>query len=111
MGDNRTVCGGNMIREFAFGISNRHFFQDSQEIYKWQFISKDTYISLYAYDETVIKYYSMNKTISGYDGPIYMPGEFLLDVDGSTVDIAQKKTIGLIGLLRDLFVPYNIYFS
>ena len=100
-----------MIREFAFGISNRHFFQDSQEIYKWQFISKDTYISLYAYDETVIKYYSMNKTISGYDGPIYMPGEFLLDVDGSTVDIAQKKTIGLIGLLRDLFVPYNIYFS
>jgi len=100
-----------MIREFAYGVSNRHHFQSSSDTHKWQFLSRDVYTSLYAYDEKVKEYYAKNKTLSGYDGDIYMPSEFILDVDGKDVKTAQQGTQALIMLLNDLFIPYNIYFS
>ena len=100
-----------MIREFAFGLSNRHHFFDTRESVKWENVAKDTFMSLYGYDDNVIKYYEEKKTLSGYDGVIYMPKEFLLDVDGPDTKDAQEKTIELLKLLKDLKVPYNIYFS
>ena len=71
-----------MIKEFAFSISNRHHFQDANAISDWQNIDEDTYCSLYNYDDYVKEFYGKNKSLSGYDGLIYMPNEFLLDVDG-----------------------------
>ena len=100
-----------MIREFAYGVSNRHHFQSSSDTHKWQFLSRDVYTSLYAYDEKVKEYYAKNKTLSGYDGDIYMPSEFLLDVDGNDVLIAKQKTAKLLSILKSKKVPYNIYFS
>ena len=70
-----------MIKEFAFGLSNRHHFQDADDIEQWEGIENDTYCSLYDYDDYVKDYYSENKSLSGFDGPIYMRDEFLLDVD------------------------------
>ena len=67
-----------MIREFAFGLSNRHHFMDSAEISKWMNVAKDTFLSLYGYDEEVTKFFNEKKTLSGFSGPIYMPKEFLL---------------------------------
>ena len=100
-----------MIREFAFGFSNRHHFMDSNQSGKWEYLSKDTFSSLFAYDEDVKTYFEQNKTLSGYDGPIYMPSEFLLDVDGNNVLIAKQKTLGLLSILKKKDIPYNIYFS
>ena len=42
-----------MIREFAFGLSNRHHFMDSTNISKWMNVAKDTFHSLWEYDEDV----------------------------------------------------------
>ena len=100
-----------MIREFAFGFSNRHHFMDSNKSNKWEYLSKDTFVSLFAYDTDVIEYYEENRTLSGYDGPIYMPSEFLLDVDGNDVLTAKAKTSKLLEILMHKGVPYNIYFS
>ena len=100
-----------MIREFAFGFSNRHHFMDSNQSGKWEYLSKDTFVSLFAYDEDVKKYFEDNKTLSGYNGIIYMPSEFLLDVDGNDVLIAKQKTVGLLSVLKNKNIPYNIYFS
>ena len=100
-----------MIREFAFALSNRHHFFDTRESVKWENVAKDTFMSLYGYDDNVIKFYEEKKTLSGYDGLIYMPKEFLLDVDGPDTKDAQEKTIKLLKLLKDLKVPYNLYFS
>ena len=100
-----------MIREFAFGLSNRHHFFDTRESVKWENVAKDTFMSLYGYDDNVVKYYEEKKTLSGYDGVIYMPKEFLLDVDGPDTKDAQEKTIELLKILKDLKVPYNLYFS
>ena len=47
--------------------------------------------------------------ISGFDGKIYIPSEFLLDVDGDNVNDAKQRTIGLTLVLNDLDIPYNIY--
>jgi len=66
---------------------------------------------LYGYDAYVIDFYKNTKSLSGFDGHIYMPKEFILDVDGNTVDVAKDKTKNLIKLLSNLEVPYNIYFS
>ena len=71
-----------MIKEFAFGLSQRHYFQDAGNVDSWMNIDKDTYMSLYDYDDGVKDYFSKNKTLSGFDGLLYMPDEFLLDVDG-----------------------------
>tara|TARA_Y100001938_G_C8066106_1_gene420272 strand:- start:100 stop:1815 length:1716 start_codon:yes stop_codon:yes gene_type:complete len=84
---------------------------DSNQSGKWEYLSKDTFSSLFAYDEDVKTYFEQNKTLSGYDGPIYMPSEFLLDVDGNNVLIAKQKTLGLLSILKKKDIPYNIYFS
>ena len=100
-----------MIKEMALGLQNRHHFVDIAKTSDWQNSPKDTFTSLYDYDEYVKKYYKDNGKLSGYDGLIYMPDEFLLDVDGSSPGQARNLTIGLTLLLKDLMVPYNIYFS
>ena len=35
-----------MIREFAFGLSNRHYFQPSENVLKWQGMANDTFVSI-----------------------------------------------------------------
>lgn len=100
-----------MIREFAFGLSNRHHFFPSNNSVKWENVAKDTFLSLYGYDDSVIKFFEEKKTLSGYDGEIYMPKEFVLDVDGVEIEEAQDKTIKLVNTLEELKVPCNIYFS
>jgi len=100
-----------MIREFAFGLSNRHHFFPSDNSVKWENVAKDTFLSLYGYDDSVIQYFEDKKTLSGYDGDIYMPKEFILDVDGVEIEEAQDKAIKLVNLLENLKVPCNIYFS
>ena len=100
-----------MIREFAFGLSNRHHFFPSDNSVKWENVAKDTFLSLYGYDDSVTKYFNDKKTLSGFDGPIYLPREFMLDVDGVEIEEAQDKTIKLVKLLESLKVPSNIYFS
>tara|TARA_Y100001963_G_scaffold156121_1_gene248909 strand:- start:130 stop:1872 length:1743 start_codon:yes stop_codon:yes gene_type:complete len=100
-----------MIREFAFGLSNRHHFFPTDNSVKWENVAKDTFLSLYGYDDSVIKYFEEKKTLSGYDGDIYLPKEFILDVDGVEIEEAQDKTIKLISMLNNLKVPTNVYFS
>ena len=95
----------------ALGLQNRHHFINIVKMSDWQNVPKDTYMSLYDYDEHVKKYFKDNGKLSGYDGLIYMPDEVLLDVDGSSPGQARNLTIGLTLLLKDLMVPYNIYFS
>ena len=103
-----------MIKEFAFGLSQRHYFQDANDVNNWMNIDKDTYMSLYDYDDEVKDYYAKNKTLSGFDGKLYMPDEFLLDVDGKNkedLNNARNKTIKLIKILEDLGIPFRLYFS
>ena len=100
-----------MIKEFAFSISNRHHFQDANAISDWQNIDEDTYCSLYNYDDYVKEFYGKNKSLSGYDGLIYMPNEFLLDVDGENTLDARSKLSDLLILLKQLDIPSKVYFS
>ena len=100
-----------MIKEFAFGLSNRHHFQEVEKMGDWTGLDKDTFTSLYDYDEYVIEFYAKNKTLSGFDGLIYIPDEYILDVDGPETEKAIQRTIGLLILLKDINVPYNLYFS
>lgn len=100
-----------MIKEFAFGLSNRHHFQDADDIEQWEGIENDTFCSLYDYDEDVKNYYSDNKSLSGFNGKIYIPEEFLLDVDGENTLDARDKLGGLLELLKQLDVPSKVYFS
>lgn len=100
-----------MIREFAFGLSNRHHFFPSNNSVKWENVAKDTFLSLYGYDESVVEFFEAKKTLSGFDGDIYMPKEFILDVDGVEIEEAQDKAIKLVNLLEELKVPCNVYFS
>ena len=85
-----------MIREFAFGFADRHHFHPASKESEWGNIAKDTFMSLFCYDVDVIDYFEAEKTLAGYDGNIYMPKEFLLDVDGSSIDVAKNKTKQLI---------------
>ena len=94
-----------MIREFAFGLSNRHHFFPSDDSVKWENVAKDTFLSLYGYDDSVIKFFEEKKTLSGFDGDIYLPKEFILDVDGVEIEEAQNKTIRLVNILEGLKVP------
>ena len=101
-----------MIREFAFGLANRHHFMDSTDIVKWQNIAKDTFHSLWEYDKEVVDYVRNKKSLSGYNGKIYMPDEFLLDIDGNNPELARQKTIALVKLLDDMGIyRCNVYFS
>ena len=103
-----------MIKEFAFGLSQRHYFQDASNINNWMNIDKDTYMSLYEFDNNITDFFAAKNTLSGFDGLVYMPDEFILDVDGKDkedLENARQKTVGLILLLDDLGIPYNLYFS
>ena len=100
-----------MIKEFAAGLANRHHFGDVSEVEKWTGMAQDTFMSLWDYDNHVIDYVKEKGTLSSYDGVLYMPDEFLLDVDGENPERARQKTIGLTILLDDLCIPYQIYFS
>ena len=100
-----------MIKELAFGLNNRHHFVNEDKVSDWMNMTKDTFMSLWDYDEYVVEYTKKKNSLSGYDGLLYMPNELLLDVDGSNPDNARQKVIGLTILLKDLEIPYNLYFS
>ena len=100
-----------MIKEMAFSISNRGHFYDASQVPQWYGTDKDTFMSLYDYDDYVKSYVKREGKLSGFDGKIYIPSEFLLDVDGNTVNEAKQQTIALTLKLNDLDLPYNIYFS
>ena len=100
-----------MIKEFAMGLSRRHYFQDAKNIPEWYNMDSDTYMSLYDYDDYVLEYFSKKKSLSGFDGKIYIPEEFILDVDGANPEDAQKKAIALMLMLDDLDCPFIIFFS
>ena len=89
-----------MIKEYAFGINKRHHFHDANKYGEFMGLHHDTYCSLYDYDKSVVEYYSQNKSLSGFDGLIYIPKEFLLDIYGKNIEDAQKKTLSLISLLE-----------
>ena len=100
-----------MIKEYAFGLANRHHFGDTSDVSKYAGMSQDTFVSLWDYDAHVVDYVKEKGTLSGYDGILYMPDEFILDVDGSNPGNAKDKTIGLTIELDDLCIPYQLYFS
>jgi KaiC/GvpD/RAD55 family RecA-like ATPase len=100
-----------MIKEMAFSLSNRFHFCDASQVPQWYGTNKDTFMSLYDYDDYVKDFVKKNSKLAGFDGKIYIPSEFLLDVDGTDVDDARQKAIGLTLVLHDLMVPYNAYFS
>ena len=100
-----------MIKEFAFGLSNRHHFGDVSETEKWVGMAQDTFMSLWDYDQYVIEYVKKNKTLSAFDGAIYMPDRYILDVDGSNSENARQACIGLTMLLDDIGIPYDVWFS
>ena len=74
-------------------------------------MAQDTFMSLWDYDAYVVDFVKKNKTLSSYDGMLYMPDEFILDVDGANPERAQDKTIGLTIMLDDMCIPYQVYFS
>ena len=100
-----------MIKEFAFSLSKRHYFQESSEESSWHNLDNDTFMSLYEYDDHVKEFFANKKTLAGYDGLIYMPNEFILDVDGKDFKQAVDLSIGLKILLSDLDVPFKLFFS
>jgi len=103
-----------MIKEFAFGLAQRHYFQDAGNVCDWMNIDKDTYMSLYEFDEGITDYFSKNNSLSGFNGLVYMPDEFILDVDGTSsedLEGARQKALGLSLLLDDLQIPFRLYFS
>jgi len=100
-----------MIKEFAFGTNNRHHFADVNKMESYMNMAQDTFMSLYDYDEHVIEYVKSKRSLSGYDGIMYMPDEFILDVDGSNPEDALNKLQGLLLLLEDLDVTKQTYFS
>lgn len=100
-----------MIKEFAFGLSNRCHFQEASKASEWMGLDRDTFISLYDYDEDVQKYVQKKGKLAGYTGLIYMPDEFILDVDGTNTLNARDKLLGLYVILEDMNLAYNTYFS
>ena len=50
-----------MIKEFAFGLAQRHYFQESSEICNWMNIDRDTYMSLYDFDSNKSHNYRVPK--------------------------------------------------
>jgi hypothetical protein len=100
-----------MIKEYAFGLANRHHFGDTNDVEKYAGMAQDTFMSLWDYDAHVVDFVKEKGSLSGYDGILYMPDEFILDVDGANPKQAKDKTIALTIELDDLCVPYQIYFS
>ena len=100
-----------MIKEFAFGTHNRHHFGETSKMDSYMNMAQDTFMSLYDYDDHVIDYVKKKQSLSGYDGIMYIPDEFILDVDGSNPENALEKLQGLLLLLEDLDVTRKTYFS
>tara|TARA_Y100000361_G_scaffold151732_1_gene169689 strand:- start:2634 stop:4352 length:1719 start_codon:yes stop_codon:yes gene_type:complete len=100
-----------MIKEFAFGTHNRHHFAESSKMDSYMNMAQDTFMSLYDYDEHVLDYVKDKNSLSGYDGIMYMPDEFILDVDGSNPEDAMNKLKGLLLMLDDMDIPSQVYFS
>jgi hypothetical protein len=100
-----------MIKEFAFGTANRHHFQDAEKMQDWKKLDKDTFVSLYDYDDYVVEYYTKTKSLSGFDGMIYIPDEFILDVDASSIEKGLEKLHELNELLATFDIPSYKYFS
>ena len=100
-----------MIKEYAFGINKRHHFHEPNKYIDFAGLKTDTFYSLFNYDKSVIEYFSKNKTLSGFDGLIYMPDEFILDVDGPQFDIALEKAQRLSVLLDQYECHHQVYFS
>ena len=100
-----------MIKEYAFGLANRHHFGDVSDVEKYAGMAQDTFMSLWDYDAHVVDYVKEKGSLSAYDGMLYMPDEFILDVDGANPKQAKDKTIALTIELDDLCIPFRIYFS
>tara|TARA_Y100001963_G_scaffold159797_1_gene265314 strand:+ start:1027 stop:2799 length:1773 start_codon:yes stop_codon:yes gene_type:complete len=101
-----------MIKEFAIGsVANRHHFKAINEVSAFHGTAQNMFHSLYDYDEYAIEFVKKNKKMSGYDGMLYMPEEFILDVDGSNLEEAKLATQGLSLLLNDMYIPFQIYIS
>lgn len=100
-----------MLREIAIGFTNRHHFVNSDQLSNWMNMPEDVFTSLFEYDEYIKKFFEQNKKLTSFDGTLYIPDEFILDVDGDTFETAHTKCHGLIELLNDLIVDHNIYFS
>ena len=100
-----------MIKEYAFGLNNRHHFGDASDLEKYTGMEQDTFTSLWDYDNHVIDFVKTKGNFAGYDGILYMPDEFLLDVDGTNPENAKQRAIGLGIMLDDLGIPYQPYFS
>ena len=47
-----------MVKEMAFSISNRGHFVDAAQVPTWYGTNKDTFMSLYDYDDYVVEYYT-----------------------------------------------------
>ena len=67
-----------MIKEFALGLANRHYFRDAADVNEFMNMDSDTFMSLYEYDNEIKDYFSKTKKLAGYKGNIYMPDEFIL---------------------------------
>lgn len=100
-----------MIKEVAFGVSNRGNFQSCSDLFDLQGTDTDLFVSLYDYDESVIAFYTKRESLSGYNGDIFMPEEFILDVDGSSIRDARDKLFGLVNMLDEYNLSYRVYFS
>ena len=102
-----------IYKEYAFSLTNRHHFFPPNKISSFYNIASDTFMSLWDYDEEVTEYVKKKKTLSGYRGNLYMPDEFIFDVDGSNIDQAKELTFALLDLLDniDISIPTQIYFS
>ena len=98
-----------ILKEYAFSLTNRHHFFPPSQISSFYNISSDTFMSLWDYDEEVVKHVKSKKTLSGYRGKLYMPDEFIFDVDGANLQQAKDLTFALLELLGDL--PSQVYFS
>ena len=100
-----------MIKEFALGLNKRHYFQTANNIDQWQGLNRDTFMSLYDYDDYIKDFFGKHNSLSGYDGLLYMPDWFILDVDAVNSETARQKAIGLILHLDDIDIPSQIYYS
>ena len=101
-----------LVKEIALGITNRHHFCPIVDLSKFYGISNNTFMSLWDYEDNEIKAHVKSKrSIAGYKGKIYMPDEFILDIDGANINNAKNMLLGLLNVLDELFVPYNLYFS
>ena len=99
----------NILKEFALSLTNRHHFMPPSSQKNFHGTKHDTFMSLWNYDEEVKEYVKNNKTLSGYKGKLYIPDEFIFDIDGSSIEQAKDLLKGLIDLLED--IPYQLYFS